>query len=74
MDTFVVGFSVPSNIGKLMAIAPSSPTSSRLGCLDGIRFLSMAWVVIGHVYGLAVLKSIPASNARKAVEQVTPWK
>ena len=32
-----------------MVIVP--PSKDHLSCLDGIRFLSMTWVITGHFYG-----------------------
>ena len=52
---FVVGvgmqlmksFSLYETVPKMM---DSSPKPNQLQGLDGIRFLSMSWVILGHVY------------------------
>ena len=52
---FVVGvgmqlmksFSLYETVPKMM---DSSPKPNQLQGLDGIRFLSMSWVILGHVF------------------------
>ena len=41
------GFSLYENIGKLFHVVPNR---DGLGSIHGIRFLSMAWVLLGHTY------------------------
>jgi len=41
------GFSLYNNLQKLF---DSKPSSDNLGCINGIRFISMTWVVVGHVF------------------------
>ena len=43
----VQGFSAYNNIRKLF---DATPSSENLGCINGIRFISMTWVVIGHTF------------------------
>ena len=43
----VQGFSAYNNVRKLF---DSTPSSENLGCINGIRFISMTWVVIGHTF------------------------
>ena len=48
-STFFLGFGIHGNTSKWLDT--SIPKSSgHLGCIDGIRFLSMAWVVLGHAW------------------------
>lgn len=49
----LTAFSALSNGKKLLTIN-NSP--SQLKCLDGLRFLSMMWVVLGHSYAVLPLK------------------
>ena len=42
------GFSAYSNTIKIFSTGKSSPES--LSCINGIRFLSMTWVLISHAY------------------------
>lgn len=44
----LLSFSVYSNGRKLFST--SQPESSNLGCVNGVRFLSMCWVILGHTY------------------------
>lgn len=49
---FLLGFSVYSNSMKLLNTnIPKG--ADHLGCIDGIRFLSMSWVVLCHCWGEA---------------------
>ncbi|XP_066999855.2 nose resistant to fluoxetine protein 6 [Anabrus simplex] len=50
-SNLLMAFSVYTNGKKLLAISKSEDT---LHCLHGIRFLSMAWVVVSHRYMDAV--------------------
>ena len=47
---FVINFSLYSNTKKLFDLNVPN-TVDHIGCLDGIRFLSMTWVVMGHTFG-----------------------
>ncbi|XP_013776461.1 O-acyltransferase like protein-like [Limulus polyphemus] len=40
-------FSVYTNGAKLL---DATPPKGQLGCVHGIRFLSMSWVILGHTY------------------------
>ena len=53
LQKVLLAFSVLTNGRKLLDTSSSSDT---LGCLHGIRFLSMTWVLLGHqyVFGLSV--------------------
>jgi len=48
----LIGFSAYKNTKVLFATSGQNRTgkSEILHCLNGIRFISMTWVVIGHVF------------------------
>ena len=46
----VVGSSLYSN-GKKLFNTEKRPGNSQIHCLNGMRFLSMSWVVVAHCYG-----------------------
>lgn len=49
----LLGFSLYSNcqsFAKIYRGSSSSSAAERLSCLEGMRFLSMTWVVMGHCY------------------------
>ncbi|XP_026483450.2 O-acyltransferase like protein-like [Vanessa tameamea] len=48
-NIFYRTFSVYTNTRRLLTFAPSS---NALECLDGIRSISMMWVVIGHTFSM----------------------
>ena len=62
---FVVGvgmqlmksFSLYETVPKMM---DSSPKPNQLQGLDGIRFLSMSWVILGHVWSMAARFGSPS--------------
>lgn len=58
------GFSAIKNSKKIFDI---TNTEGQLECLNGIRFLSIAWVILGHTYSSA------ASVADNAFEIYTKW-
>ena len=58
------GFSAIKNSKKIFDI---TNTEGQLECLNGIRFLSIAWVILGHTYSSA------ASVADNALEIYTKW-
>ena len=47
----MVGFSSYANSLKLLDTSHPPARSSQITCLDGMRFLSMTWVVLGHGFG-----------------------
>ncbi|KAK7866691.1 hypothetical protein R5R35_003232 [Gryllus longicercus] len=55
----LAAFSVVSNGRKLLAM-PRQGGDQTLSCLHGIRFISMAWVVLGHRYMASA--TVPAVN------------
>ena len=46
---FFLNFGLYRNTSSFLDTSP--PKGDHLGCLDGIRFLSMSWVFIGHFLG-----------------------
>ena len=51
------GFSAYNNTRKLF---DTKPSSENLGCINGIRFISMTWVVVGHTFqNMTVLSGLP---------------
>ncbi|XP_035698599.1 nose resistant to fluoxetine protein 6-like [Branchiostoma floridae] len=62
----ILSFSVYTNIGKLLS-TKQAPGSIK--CLNGIRFLSMSWIILGHTYQIAIPSfdnSLQFSEARQA--------
>ena len=47
MPMLLVRLSVYSNACKLLSTKTSSGT---LNCINGIRFFSMTWVILGHTF------------------------
>lgn len=50
VEKFLLGLSAYRNTRALFKIS-SKKNPEMLHCLNGIRFISMTWVVLGHVYG-----------------------
>ena len=46
---FILNFGLYRNVSSFLNTTP--PKGDHLGCLDGIRFLSMTWVFMGHFLG-----------------------
>ena len=46
----LLSFSAYTNVIKIFKISKSE---GQLECLHGIRFFSMAWVVLGHTYAFS---------------------
>ncbi|GLV35556.1 uncharacterized protein CBL_01294 [Carabus blaptoides fortunei] len=59
----LVAFSVYTNGRKLLTV---SKNPGQLECINGLRFISMMWVVIGHTYFTAFFS--PGINALDSVE------
>ena len=51
----IKSFSLYETLPKML---DSSPKPNQLQALDGIRFLSMTWVILGHVYILPMLPGL----------------
>ncbi|XP_068082673.1 nose resistant to fluoxetine protein 6 isoform X2 [Anabrus simplex] len=67
----LLAFSVYTNGSKLFAMS-TSRSGSTIHCLHGIRFFSMAWVILGHRYGAAI--NAPSINLLSYMEIVSDWK
>uniref|UniRef100_A0AAR5PLN8 Nose resistant-to-fluoxetine protein N-terminal domain-containing protein n=2 Tax=Dendroctonus ponderosae TaxID=77166 RepID=A0AAR5PLN8_DENPD len=67
--TILVAFSVYSNGKKLFK---TQQNASELACLNGIRVLSMVWVLAGH--SVSVTVSGPVSNALDVLEYLDSTK
>ncbi len=49
--TFLKCFSININGKKILNTDPDK--NDNLGCLNGIRVLSMLWIILGHTYTIA---------------------
>ena len=56
---FFLNFGLYSNIKRFFNTDP--PKGDHLSCLDGIRFLSISWVMMGHIFSTE-LDTFPISN------------
>nr|XP_008192685.2 PREDICTED: nose resistant to fluoxetine protein 6-like [Tribolium castaneum] len=59
------GFSAYSNGQKIFKMTASTP--DQLPCLNGLKFISMMWVVAGHQY------SIPMNGSITNTKQLMEW-
>ncbi len=50
MQTVVKCFSLESNMAKLF---DSKQSDRSISCLNGLRVISMMWVVLGHTFAFA---------------------
>jgi hypothetical protein len=71
METFMIGFSLYSNTAKLLNTDPPKG-GQHLSCLEGIRFLSMTWVVLGHAFSALIDFQVPNSNLLKLTQVKVP--
>ena len=71
IGALLLGFSAYKNTKVLFATSgQNSPGKSEiLHCLNGIRFISMTWVVIGHVF--TNLAASPRNNYSIYLMKVT---
>ncbi|XP_068082886.1 nose resistant to fluoxetine protein 6 [Anabrus simplex] len=68
----LLAFSVYTNGSKLFAIS-TSRSGNTITCLHGIRFLSMAWVILGHRYRSAI--NFPSINSSRYGEEIySDWR
>ena len=52
-------FSLYTNGSKLLS---TNRPAGNLGCLNGIRFLSMSWVILGHSYAFGLYQASKSSS------------
>ena len=43
------GFSAYHNIMKIMTVGPVTDQSNNLACINGLKYISITWIVLGHV-------------------------
>ena len=48
MRKWLRSFSLPSNLRQLLDTETGK--SGQIDCLNGIRFMSMSWVLVSHVF------------------------
>ncbi|XP_068082674.1 nose resistant to fluoxetine protein 6 [Anabrus simplex] len=65
-SNLAIAFSVYTNGKKLLNTSGSS--ADTLHCLHGIRFLSMAWIILGHRYQSGI--TLPAINMRPFMTEI----
>ncbi|KAJ3619354.1 hypothetical protein MTP99_005042 [Tenebrio molitor] len=65
----VKGFSAYTNNIKLFKM--TTPTPDQLPCLNGLKCLSMLWVIYGHT--LAALRAGPITNTKYYLEWLNNW-
>jgi hypothetical protein len=65
----VKGFSAYTNSKKLFKI--TTPTPDQLPCLNGIKCLSMVWVIYGHTFTIRTVS--PVTNAKYLMEWTDNW-
>ena len=46
----LLGFSINRNLRSLLSVSNKS-NPDHLHCLNGIRAISISWVIVGHVFG-----------------------
>ena len=44
-------FSLSANVSKLL---DSNQNDRSISCLNGIRVISMCWVIVGHMFSFAI--------------------
>ncbi|XP_065347031.1 nose resistant to fluoxetine protein 6-like [Cloeon dipterum] len=49
----IASFSLSKNIAALTKLPTSSQSSSQLNCLNGMRAISMLWIILNHAYSNA---------------------
>ena len=66
---FLLCFSMITNGKKILSLAPAT---DNVGCINGIRFLSLTWVILGHVFAffLAAISN-PIYPYTTAIKRVT---
>ena len=56
---FLLNFGLYGNTKRLFNTDP--PKGDHLACLDGMRFLSISWVMLGHILS-AEMEMFPVNN------------
>lgn len=51
-----------SSVRNVKAVLSTARAKNHIGCFDGMRLLSMAWVVVPHAY-IALFGQTPINNA-----------
>lgn len=49
-NRYAVAFSLYTNLGKVFALQPVKAGSSTMTSMNGLRAMSMMWVVLGHSF------------------------
>ena len=58
---FFLNFGLHNNTKRLFDTTPPPNGNDHISCLDGIRFISMTWVVLGHVL-MQVQSELPTNS------------
>ena len=69
LKKLLVGFSLYSNTKKLM---DTKVLRGQISCLNGIRFLSMTWVLLTHTLSMLTF-ALPVQNKPELNNEVTTW-
>lgn len=59
-NELLIGMSIYTNTGKIMDMTPNKSGSSAIGCIDGIRALSITWIMYGHRFFVTLM--FPVAN------------
>ena len=68
LENWVLSFGLYNNTSKLMN-TDIPKKADHLGCIDGIRFLSMTWVVLCHCWGEG--QSLPMKDTNLGLLKVS---
>lgn len=70
LGKFFLSFAIYRNIKKIF-YTPQAKPNDHLTILNGIRFMSILWVIMGHAFVSIFL--YPASNLSELASFVNPW-
>ena len=70
LENWVLSFGLYNNTSKLMN-TDIPKKADHLGCIDGIRFLSMSWVVLCHCWGEPVGGNLPMRDTNLGITKVS---
>ena len=59
VQKFLLNFGLYANSKRLLDTNP--PKGDHLACLDGMRFISISWVMLGHILS-AEMNMFPITN------------